>query len=151
FEQRLQSRSASIPVGGIERGGYKLTYTDAPNMFTDPWALDGGLNAFGSLGIHVTADGTVDEAWQGAPAFAAGLSNGMKIVAVNGRRFSVDDLKRALAESREATGPMELIVDNSGYVKTVRIDYHGGLRYPHLARQLGKADVLREIVAPRTR
>ena len=40
-----------------ERGGYKLVYTDAANMFTDPWALDGGLNAYGSLGIHVTADG----------------------------------------------------------------------------------------------
>ena len=57
-------------------------------MFTDPWALDGSLNAYGSLGIHVTADGTVDDAWPGAPAFAAGVSNGMKIVAVNGRRFS---------------------------------------------------------------
>ena len=37
-------------------------------MFSDPWALDGGLNALASLGIHVTADGTVDNAWPGAPA-----------------------------------------------------------------------------------
>ena len=66
-------------------------------MFTDPWSLDGSLNAYGSLGIHVTADGTVDDAWQGLPAFTAGISNGMKIVAVNGRRFSHDELERALA------------------------------------------------------
>ena len=92
------SRSrATLPLGGVEGGGYRLVYTDAPNMFTDPWSLDGGLNALGSLGIHVTADGTVDDAWPGAPAFAAGVSNGMKIVAVNGRRFSIDELKRAIA------------------------------------------------------
>ena len=34
-------------------------------MFTDPWTLDGSLNAYGSLGIHVAGDGTVDDAWQG--------------------------------------------------------------------------------------
>ena len=43
-------------------------------MFTDPWALDGSLNAYGSLGIHVAADGTVDDAWQGLPAFIAGVT-----------------------------------------------------------------------------
>ena len=88
FEKRLQAKTAAIPLGGVEAGGYRLVYTDAPNMFTDPWALDGSLNAYGSLGIHVAADGTVDDAWPGRPAFAAGVANGMKIVAVNGRRFS---------------------------------------------------------------
>ena len=73
----------------------------------------------------------------------------MKIIAVNGRRFSVDELKRALMGSKDATGAMEFIVDNSGYFKTVRVDYHGGLRYPHLERVSGVADVLATIVAPR--
>ena len=88
FEKRLQSKSAAVPLGGVEAGGYKLVYTEAPNMFTDPWALDGSLNAYGSLGIHVAADGTVDDAWQGMPAFIAGVTNGTKIIAVNARRFS---------------------------------------------------------------
>jgi predicted metalloprotease with PDZ domain len=149
FETRLQSRSANIPLGGVERGGYKLVYNDSPNIFTDPWALDGGLNAFGSLGMQVGADGTVGDAWPGWPAFAAGISNGMKIVAVNGRRFSVDELKRALAGSKDAAAPMEFILDNSGYFKTVRVDYHGGIRYPHLERVIGVADVLTTIAAPR--
>ena len=88
FEKRLQAKTAAIPLGGVEGGGYRLVYTEAPNMFTDPWTLDGSLNAYGSLGIHVAADGTVDDAWQGMPAFIAGVTNGMKIIAVNGRRFS---------------------------------------------------------------
>jgi len=147
FEKRLQSKSAEIPLGGVENGGYKMVYNETPNIFTDPWALDGGLNAFGSLGIHVTADGTIDEAWQDRPAFKAGISNGMKILAVNGRRFSIDDMRRALADSKTSTTPMELIIDNSGYVKTIRVDYHGGLRYPHLERANGGADVLTTIAA----
>jgi predicted metalloprotease with PDZ domain len=118
-------------------------------MFTDPWALDGSLNAYGSLGIHVTADGTVDDAWPGGAAYTAGISNGMKILAVNGRRFSVDQLRRALAGSTEAKGPMAFIVDNAGDVKAVGVDYHGGLRYPHLRRTAGVADLLTTIAAPR--
>ena len=134
FEKRLQSKSADIPLGGVENAGFRLVFNDAANMFTDPWTLDGGLNAYGSLGIHVTSDGTVDDAWQGRPAYAAGISNGMKIVAVNGRRFSVDGLKRSVAGSKDAKTPLEFIVDNAGYFKVVRVDYHGGLRYPHLER-----------------
>ena len=39
FEKRLTSKSAELPLGGVDGGGYALVYTDAPNMFTDPWAL----------------------------------------------------------------------------------------------------------------
>src|SRR5262249_470093 len=137
FESRLQSKNAEIPLGGVENAGYKLVFNDFPNIFTDPWALDGSLNAYGSLGIHIMSDGTVDDAWQGRPAYAAGISNGMKIVAVNGRRFSVDELKRAIIGSKDSKIPMEFIVDNAGYFKVVRVDYHGGLRYPHLERVVG--------------
>jgi predicted metalloprotease with PDZ domain len=151
FEKRLQSKSADLPVGGIQGGGFTLTYTDVPNIFTDPWALDGGLNAYGSLGIHVTADGTVDDAWPNRPAYAAGLSNGMRIMAVNGRRFSVDGLKRAIAQSMNARTPMEFIVENASYFSIVSVEYHGGLRYPHLERAAGSADLLSVIAAPRHR
>ena len=119
-------------------------------MFTDPWTLDGSLNAYGSLGIHVAADGTVDDAWPGMPAFDAGVTNGMKIVAVNGRRFSSDELTRALARL-EGRGRrrMEFIVENGSYFKTVTVDYHGGLRYPHLERATGVSDVLTAIARAR--
>jgi predicted metalloprotease with PDZ domain len=151
FEKRLQSKSAEVPLGGVENSGFKLVYTAAANVFTDPWALDGSLNAYGSVGIHVTSDGTVDDAWPGLSAYAAGISNGMKIVAVNGRRFSVDQLKRALAGSTDTKTPLELIVDNAGYFKVVRVDYHAGLRYPHLDHVASTNDVLTTIAAPRKR
>ena len=151
FEKRLTAKSAELPLGGVEAGGYRYVFTDAPNMFTDPWTLDGGLNAFGSLGIHVGADGLVDNAWPGFPAYKAGVSTGMKIVAVNGRRFSVDELKRAIGASKTTPAAIELIVENGSYFKVVKIDYHDGLRYPHLERVGGKDDVLAKIAEPRGR
>ena len=151
FETRLRSKSADIPSGGIEGAGYRLVYSDAANMFTDPWALDGGLNAYASLGAHVAAEGTVDNSWPAKPAYAAGISNGMRIIAVNGRRFSTDELKRAIAASKTSTDPIELIVENGSYFKTIKLDYHGGLRYPHLERVAANADLLAEIAAPRVK
>jgi predicted metalloprotease with PDZ domain len=150
FEQRLTVKSADPPLGGVEKAGFRLVYTDAPNMFTDPWALDGGLNALGSLGIHVTQDGVVDNAWNGSPAFSAGISNGMKLVAVNGRKFSIDELKRAIARSKTTTEPMEVIIENGSYMTVVRVDYHGGARYPHLERASGD-DVLTPIASARVK
>jgi predicted metalloprotease with PDZ domain len=149
FEKRLQDKSAAVPLGGVDSGGYKLVYTEMPNMFTDPWTLDGSLNAYGSLGIHIAADGMVDDAWPGMPAFDGGVANGMKIIAVNGRRFSSDELARALRASKTADGPMELIVENGSYFKTVKLDYHGGLRYPHLERAPGASDLLTAIATAR--
>ena len=84
-------------------------------------------------------------------AAKAGLAPGMKVVAVNGRRFSVDELKRAIAGSKDSKTPLEFIVDNAGYFKVVRVDYHGGLRYPHLERVASATDVLTTIAAPRKR
>jgi hypothetical protein len=59
--------------------------------------------------------------WPGMPAFIAGVTNGTKIIAVNARRFSHDELERALRASRDASGPMELIVENGGFFKTVKV------------------------------
>ena len=36
FTTRLTSRSVDIPTGGIDGGGFRLVYTEMPNMSTDP-------------------------------------------------------------------------------------------------------------------
>jgi predicted metalloprotease with PDZ domain len=110
FERRLSSTSSDVPTGGLEGGGYRLVYTDVPNMFTDPWALNGGVNALGSIGLLVGTDGTVADAWPDRPAFQAGVSSGMKIIAVNGRRFSADELKRAIAGTAVPASSLEFIL-----------------------------------------
>ena len=73
----------------------------------------------------------------------------MKIVAVNGRRFSAEVLHDAIKGAKGATDPIELLVENTDYYKTYKLDYHGGEKYPHLVRDDSKPDMLSEIIKPR--
>ena len=41
--------------------------------------------------------------------------------------------------------PIELLVENSDYFRTFKIDYHEGERFPHLERDASKQDLLTEI------
>ena len=73
----------------------------------------------------------------------------MKVVAVNGRRFTPDVFLDALRDTANSSEPFELLVENTDYFKTYKLDYHGGEKYPHLVRDESKPDVLSEILKPR--
>jgi len=77
-----------------------------------------------------------------SPAFNAGISPGMTITAVNGKEFSGEVIKDAV----KAKQPFDLLVKNFDSYKTVRIDYTGGLVYPHLERDASRADWLSELL-----
>jgi predicted metalloprotease with PDZ domain len=80
------------------------------------------------------------------PAAEAGIGPGMKLVAVNGRRFSPEILRDAVKATKNSNAPMELLIENTDYYKTYKIDYHGGEKYPHLVRDDSKPDLLTEIL-----
>jgi len=73
----------------------------------------------------------------------------MKVVAVNGRRFTADVLRDALRAGKNSSQPLELLVENSDYYKTYKLDYRGGEKYPHLVRDDSKPDMLSDIIKPR--
>jgi hypothetical protein len=60
-------------------------------------------------------------------------------------------LRNAIKESKNATGPMTIEFQNDDVVKTVSVDYHGGMREPHLERDAAKPDMLAQILAPRAK
>jgi hypothetical protein len=68
---------------------------------------------------------------------------------VNGQRFTADRLSDALKGGKNSPDPLELLVENTDYYKTYKLDYHGGEKYPHLVRDESKPDVLTEIITPR--
>jgi predicted metalloprotease with PDZ domain len=70
----------------------------------------------------------------GSPAYKAGLAPGFTIVAVNGRGFQLALLHQAIKDAVGSGPAIELIVANTGYYKVIKIDYHGGERYPQLER-----------------
>jgi hypothetical protein len=75
----------------------------------------------------------------------------MRLVAVNGRRYSVKGLRDALREAREGAGPIELLVENVDTFKTCKVDGQSGERYPHLERDESKPDWLTQIGEPRAK
>ncbi len=147
FNQRLTSTSATPPLGGIEGAGWKLVYTDKPNLAMERY-VRGALNLNDSLGFSVRSGGQIGDVIPGSPAAQAGLIGGSQIVAVDGRRFSIDDLRDAVKASTSSTQPIELIVESGQFFSTKRITYAGGLRYPHLERMAGKPDLLEMLGKP---
>jgi predicted metalloprotease with PDZ domain len=151
LSERLTSKSPHAPLDGITNGGYKIEYTDQPNEFIRASeSRDRGVNAWYSIGL-LTSDNTISDVLVGSPAYAAGLGPEMKIIAVNGRRASDDLLRQAIRDAKGSGPAIELIVENSGFYKTVKIDYHDGEKYPHLVRSASKKATLDDILQPMTK
>ena len=157
---RLDARTAGAPLDGIVRGGWKLVYTDEPNAVTKAdEKINKAVNLQTSLGFSVDTDtdassgslGTLNDVVWKSPAFEAGLAPGMKIRAVNGTRFSADILKDAVKAGKTGPQAIELLVEDFDQFRSVRIDFHGGLRYPHLARIENSDERLADIVRPRAK
>ena len=150
LRQRLDTNQAHAPLGGIENGGYKLTYGPRPNSWTDKEdTRDDTVNFWYSLGLNVNSGGTLSDVLKSGPADKAGLGPGMRLVAVNGRSFTPALLRAAVKDAEGASGPaVELIVENAGYFKLLKLDYHGGERYPMLERVAGTPDTLGDILQP---
>jgi hypothetical protein len=45
--------------------------------------------------------------------------------------------------------PIQLLIENTEYFKTVSLDYHDGPRYPHLVRDSSKPDLLSDTIKPK--
>ena len=146
FHERLNSTSAEAPVGGIENAGWKVVFN------ADPSKLPGRRGAAGdsySIGLQVGNDGMVTDSVVGSPAFEAGISSGMKVAGVNGRVFNQDVLADAIKAAADSSKPIALLVIDDDYFRNCTINYHGGPRYPHLAREESKPDYLDELIKPR--
>jgi predicted metalloprotease with PDZ domain len=147
WTERLTNHGPGAPLSGIERSGWKLVYDDTPSeLFRAGEHYNEHVNAAYSIGLLLKQDGTIIDAIDGMAAAKAGIGPGMKVAAVNGRRFSADVLHDAL---RDASAPLALLVENTEYFKTYNLDYHGGEKYPHLVRDESRPDMLADIIKPR--
>jgi predicted metalloprotease with PDZ domain len=150
LRQRLDTNQAHAPLGGIENGGYKLAYQPRPNLWSEMENTQNGTVDFWfSLGLQVNPAGALSDVLKGGPADKAGLAPGMRLVAVNGRGFTPALLRAAVRDADGADAPaIELIVENTGYYKLLKLDDRGGERYPVLDRVAGVPDTLDDILEP---
>jgi predicted metalloprotease with PDZ domain len=151
FRERLDSLDMHAPLGGITGGGWQLNYTDTPNVFLAAAEHSSATGDFtSSLGLVVRGDGSIRDVIPGMAAEKAGLCPYMKIMAVNGRPFSVEQLTMAVSSGKTDSSAIMLVTSNSGNIETHTIDDRGGLRYPHLERMSGTQDYMSDILRPLT-
>jgi predicted metalloprotease with PDZ domain len=146
---RLDSVSPHIPMEAIQNGGWKLVYNEQPNEIEDNRDIvNKKVTLTFSIGATLYDDGSVIDVIYDGPAYSAGVGPGMKVKAVNGQQFSPQALKDAVDAAKATTAPIQLIVANGAQVETYLINYHDGLRYPHLERDESRPDFLGDILHP---
>jgi predicted metalloprotease with PDZ domain len=149
LRERLDSKSPHAPLGGIQNGGWKLVYSDQKNSTMDAAEKSSEfIDLSFSLGMIVSKDGDVRDVIPGSPAFTAGLGPGMKVIAVNSRKWSKDVVRAALRAATRNDQPIIVLAENAEYINSYSINYHGGEQYPHLVRVDSQPDILSEIAKP---
>lgn len=149
FKHRVYE-TAPAPLGGLTASGWNLVYGDVAGPVltardTDHHTVEERY----SIGLFLRSDdGTIIDVVRDSPAWQAGLGPGMKVVAVNGRTWSAQNLRGAIAADRGASAPMEMTVQSQTALFKTRIDDHRGLQYPHLERN-SEPDTLSELLKPR--
>jgi predicted metalloprotease with PDZ domain len=150
LSQRVRGFSLHPPLDGLTRTGWKLDWGPAPNTYYR--ALERAarlIDARGSIGALFDYDkALVVDVVPDSPADRAHVPPGSRVLAVNGRKYSEERLRDAIADTARG-GRLELLLENAETIGTFPIDWRGGTRYPRLARDESKPDVLTRILAPR--
>ncbi len=146
---RLDTNGPGAPLDGITRGGWRLVYTAEPSAMQKAREHLRKMTSFDySLGLTLGREGAVTNVQWDSPAYHAGLAIGVKLIAVNGLAFDdAGDLATAITAAKTTQTPIELLIRDGKHFRTVKIDYHSGLRYPHLERMKDTPDRLDDILA----
>ena len=152
FNERVYAVNPRAPMGGIENGGWKVVFQDERTELQK--GIEGKYHftdAMFSLGFSIDKEGKVGDVAPNSPADKAGVASGMKLIAVNGRKMTPELFRAAIKHAKEdPNAPVELLVENNDFYQSLKIDYHGGEKYPRLERDESKPDLLGEILKGRT-
>ncbi|MAW98627.1 MAG: peptidase M61 [Sphingomonas sp.] len=121
-------------TAGLEQNGYKLVYTDQKSDLDKERTKKGNADLSYSIGLALSSDGDINAVAWNSPAFEQGLDIADKVVAVNGEDYSADAIEKAVSEAKGTNKPIKLLIKGDGKYREIAIDYHGGLRYPHLEK-----------------
>jgi predicted metalloprotease with PDZ domain len=154
LKTRVYDLHPEVPENGFTQGGYRLVYNDELPVGERGRGGQGGeMGRFGmsfanSLGLSAMPDGTVMNVVWDSLAFKAGIVPGDQIVAIGSDVFAPPKLREAILKAEKGSDPITLLVKEDDQVKSVTLDYHGGLRIPHLERVDGTPDRLDDILKP---
>jgi len=153
LRQRLDSVGRPAPLDGLRRGGYALQFSDTASDYQK--ASDEQrkhVNLLYSIGIDIDdsdRQGSIAHVVWDSPAFKAKLTENAQILAINGIAYDADVLQDAIRAAQGTQAPIELIVKTGDRYMVAHLDYHDGLRYPHLERDASTPARLDDILAAR--
>jgi len=153
LRQRLDSVGRPAPLDGLRRGGYSLQFSDTASDYQK--ASDEQrkhVDLLYSIGIDIDdsdRQGSIDHVVWDSAAFKAKLTESAQILAINGIAYGADVLQDAIRAAQGTLVPIELIVKTGDRYMVAHLDYHDGLRYPHLERDAATPARLDDILAAR--
>ena len=151
FKARIAIPKESLGLEFLEKAGYRLQYSAKPSEWLKQRETDRKqVMATASIGLITGEDGSIKTVVPELPADKAGLASRMVISGVNGRKFSGQRLRDALADS-VTRRKVELLVLEGDTYRTVTLDYSDGPKYLELTRSSEHPDVLGAILKPVTK
>jgi len=152
FRARVYEVSPSVPENGFTQGGYRLVYNDTEPEWLKKTESVRGVSFATSLGFSIRTEspdshGNLDSVGWDSLAFKAGILPDMQLQAVNDQKYTAAGLRETILAAEKAKDPIKLLLKRGDEFVTVSLDYHGGMRYPHLERVEGTPDRLDEILA----
>jgi predicted metalloprotease with PDZ domain len=150
LRSRLDETSTRAPLDGLQRGGYRLVYTETPTDYAKANEARRRVTDLSySLGGVVDSTGKFTSVLWDGPVFRAGLTTESQIIAVNNIAFDGEKLKAAVKATKGNGPQVELLIKQGEVYRSLRLDYHDGLRYPRLERINGTPALLDDILARR--
>jgi predicted metalloprotease with PDZ domain len=153
FRTRVYEVNPSVPENGFTQGGYRLVYNDNEPEWLKKTEMVRGTSFSTSLGFSVKADspdshGSLDSVVWDSLAFKAGMTPDMQLQAVNDQKYTAAGLRETILAAEKSKEPIKLLLKRGDEFVTISLDYHGGMRYPHLERVETTPDRLDAILAP---
>ena len=150
LQRRVYDPARDAPLEGITQGGYHLVFTPEPTKWIKSLEKNRKYNELTySGGFTISDEGKIGSVLWDSPAFNAGLTIGSELIAVNGRKFTADSLKQAIKGAADNGPAPELLVHDGEVYRTVKLDWHGGLRYPRLEKVGNGPGTLDQLLATR--
>jgi predicted metalloprotease with PDZ domain len=150
FRTRVQDVNPSVPENGFTQGGYRLVYNDTESEWMKKGDRDStrSTSFATSLGFSAKADGGIESVAWDSLAFKAGITPDMQLQAVNDQKYTAPGLRETILADKQGKDPIKLLLKRGDEFVTVTLDYHVGMRYPHLERVETTPDRLDAILAP---
>ncbi|MBI4328051.1 MAG: M61 family metallopeptidase [Chloroflexi bacterium] len=148
IHDRVDVPQEALPLEVVGRCGYRLQYAAKPSQFLEDEERDRKVvYAVDSLGLTLAEDGKIVSVVPGMAGDKAGLAPGRMVQGVNGRKFSSQRVKDAIADSVSRRA-IEFLVLEGDTFRTITVNYADGPKYLELVRDSSKPDLLMDILKP---